>query len=197
MTGNKLALLVVLILLAVLLTTGSTYAQIGVGISLGEISVDEPLMPGRSYQLPSIGVINSGQVTSDYEMAVTYHHQQKELRPPLESIDFDPKTFTLEPGQSLPVAVTLNIPVDAKPGDYFAYLEVFPVAKKGGVGIGIAAATKLYFTVKPANIFSAIAGRVSTFFETNAPFSWVGLGVLILIIVILFLRRFVQISFRA
>ena len=81
MKGNKLALLAVLVLLALLSTTGLAYAQIGVGVNLGKISVDEPLMPGGSYRLPSVGIINTGEVTSDYEMAVTYHHQQKELRP--------------------------------------------------------------------------------------------------------------------
>ena len=196
MKGNKLALVIVLALLAVLLTTGLAYAQVGVGVSLGKISVDEPLMPGGSYRLPSVGVINTGQVTSDYEMAVTYHHQQTELRPSPEWIEFNPKTFTLEAGQSLPVSVTLNIPVGANPGDYFTYLEVHPVAKKGGVAVGIAAATKLYFSVKPANIFSAVTSRVSTFFQTTAPFSWIGLGVLILIVVIFLLRRFARISFR-
>ena len=192
----KLALLVILALLAVLLTGGLAYAQVGVGVNLGKISVDEPLMPGGSYRLPSVGVINSGTVTSDYEMEVSYHHQQKELMPSAEWVEFDPKTFTLEPGQSRPVAVTLNIPVGAKPGDYFAYLEVHPVAKEGGVAIGIAAATKLYFSVKPANIVSAVTSRVSTFFEANAPFSWVGLGVLFLIVVVLLFRRFVHISFK-
>ena len=196
MRGNKLALLMVLVLLAVLLSTGLAYAQLGVGINLGKISVDEPLMPGDSYRLPSVNVINSGQVASDYEMEVTYHHEQPEMRPPGEWIKFDPQTVTLEPGQSQSVAITLNLPVNAKPGDYFAYLEVHPVAKKGGVAIGIAAATKLYFNVKPANIFSALANQVSTFFETNAPFSWVGLGVVILIIIILLFRRFVHISLR-
>lgn len=193
---GKLALLVVLVLLALLSTTGLAYAQVGVGVNLGKISVDEPLMPGGSYRLPSVGVINTGQVTSDYEMAVTYHHEQKELRPSPEWVDFNPKTFTLEPEQSVPVALTLNIPVGTNPGDYFAYLEVHPVAKKGGVAVGIAAATKLYFSIKPANVFSAVTHRVSTFLETNAPFSWVGLGVLILIIVIFLFRRFVRISFR-
>lgn len=192
----KLALLIVLVLLSVLWTSGVADAQVGVGVNLGKISVDEPLMPGGSYRLPSIGVINSGQVTSDYEMEVTYYHEQKELKPSPEWIEFAPKTFNLEPGQSLSVAITLNIPVKAKPGDYFAFLEVHPVAEKGGVAVGIAAATKLYFSVKPANIFSAVISRVSTFFETNAPFSWVGLGVLVLIIVIFVLWRFVRISFR-
>ena len=196
MTGNKLALFMVLVLLAVLSTTGLAYAQIGVGVNLGKISVDQPLMPGGIYRLPSVSVINSGQVASDYEMEVSYHHEQPQLRPPAEWVEFEPKTVTLEPGQSQPVAITLNIPVNAKPGDYFAYLEVHPVAKKGGVAIGIAAATKLYFSIKPANIFAAVAHQVSTFFETNAPFSWVGLGILILVIVIFLFRRFVRISFR-
>jgi hypothetical protein len=196
MKGKKLIWLMVL-LLALLSSTGLAYAQeVGVGVNLGKISVDEPMMPGGSYKLPSVGIINSGQVKTDYEMAVSYHEGQPELKPDAAWFTFDPKTITLESKQSKTIAITVHIPANAKPGNYFAYLEAHPVAKEGGIAIGIAAATKLYFTVKPANIFSALANQVSTFLENQAPYSWVGLGVILLIIIILLFRRFVHISLR-
>jgi len=197
MRCKKLALLVMLALLLVLSITSLAYAQeIGVGINLGKISVDEPMMPGGSYGLPSINIINTGEVTSNYEMGVSYHQNQTEMRPLAEWFEFDPTIVTLEPGQSAPVAITLNLPIKAKPGDYFAYLEAHPVAKEGNVAIGIAAAAKLYFTIKPANIFSAVANQISEFFTDYSPYSWVGLGVVILIIIFFLVRRFVHISFR-
>jgi hypothetical protein len=199
MKGKKLIWLMALLVLgaAVLSGTGLAYAQeVGVGINMGKISVDEPMMPGGSYKLPAVSIINTGQVTSDYGMGVSYHQDQKELQPPAGWFEFDPLTVTLEPGKSQPVNITLHVSVKAKPGDYFAYLEAHPVAKEGNVSIGIAAAAKLYFTVKPANIFSAFANMVADFFKSSSPYSWVGLGVIVLIIAVFLFRRFVHISLR-
>jgi len=56
--------------------------------------------------------------------------------------------------------------------------------------VGVAVASKLFFTVAPANIFQAISYRISSFFSTYAPWSWVGLGVLALIIMLVLVRRF-------
>jgi hypothetical protein len=199
MKNKKLTWFIIplLLLLMMLTSAGLAYAQeVGVGINMGKISVDEPMMPGGSYKLPAVSIINTGQVASDYAMGVSYHQDQKELQPPAGWFEFDPKTVTLEPGKSQSVNITLHISVKAKPGDYFAYLEAHPVAKEGNVAIGIAAAAKLYFTVKPANIFSAFANVVGDFFGTRSPYSWVGLGIIVLIIVVFLFRRFVHISLR-
>ena len=46
------------------------------------------------------------------------------------------------------------VPVKTKPGEYFAFLESGPVAEGGpGTSGGVAVATKLYFTVVPANLW--------------------------------------------
>ena len=193
---RNLALLTVLALVAALSSASPSYAQTGVGVDIGKISVDEPLTPGGIYRLPSVGVINTGQEAGDYEVEVSYLHQQKELRPAQEWFTFEPKTFYLEPGQSQPVSISLSIPVNAKPGDYFASIEAHPIVKKTGVSSGVAAATKLYFTVKPASIFAAVVARVSTFFEPTAPTSYIVLGVAGLIGVIFLFRRFFHIRFR-
>lgn len=193
---GKLALLIVFSLL--LLLSGATpgYAQVGVGVSIAKIVVDDPVSPGEIYRLPSVGVMNTGQEAGEYEVAVFYHHEQKELRPPQDWFAFKPETFHLEPGESQSVAITLSIPVNAKPGDYFAYIEAHPISKETGVVIGIAAATKLYFTVKPANVFAGVVARVSAFFETTAPGSYIGLGILAVIVVILVSRRYFRVRFR-
>lgn len=196
MQVKKLIWLMVL-LLALLSSTGLAYAQeLGVGINTGKITVDEPMMPGGSYKLPSVGIINTGQVMTDYEMAISYHEGQPELKPAAAWFNFDPKTITLEPKQSKNIAITLHIPANARPGAYFVYLEAHPVAKAGAVAIGIAAVARLYFTVKPANIFSALANQASAFIQDQAPYSWVVLGVILLVIIIILIRRFVRISLR-
>jgi len=145
-------------------------AGVGVGVNLGKIEIDEPLKPGGIYNLPSIGVINTGDEPGDYELAVTYHQDQPELRPAQEWFSFSPSSFPLEPGQSQSVAIKLSLPMKISPGDYFAYLEAHPIIKAGpGTTIGVAAATKIYFTIVPANIWQAITYRISSFFTVYAP----------------------------
>jgi len=166
-------------------------AGVGVGVNLGKIEIDEPLKPGGIYNFPSLGVINTGDEAGDYELEVTYHQDQPELRPAQEWFSFSPSSFHLEPGQSQSVAIKLTLPVKTKPGDYFAYLEAHPIIKAGpGTTIGVAAATKTYFSVMPANIWQAIIWRVSSFFTMYAPWTYVILAVVVAAIIIAIFKRF-------
>lgn len=182
---------IILCLLAVLAMPLFTSARIGVGVNLGKIELDEPLKPGGIYNFPSLGVINTGDEAGDYEVAVTYHQDQPQLRAAQEWFDFSPSQFHLEAGKSQSVAVTLNLPMKIKPGDYFCYLEAHPIIKTGpGTTIGVAAATKTYFTVAPANIWQAIYYRTSSFFAMNAPWSYIVLAVVITAIILVIFRKF-------
>ena len=131
---------------------GSTVeAQTGVGINVGIIRVDQGLAPGGGYHLPHVGVINTGHVPGDYGIRIIHRHQQQALRPPQEWFSFEPDRFNLEPGLSQNVEIGLTLPDNARPGDYFAFIEAYRVVsedeKHGGLAIQLAAATKLYFTV--------------------------------------------------
>ena len=166
------------------------FAGVGVGVNLGKISIDEPLKPGGLYTFPVIGVINTGDEAGDYAFDVTYHQDQPELRPEGQWFTFVPSAFHLEPGESQNVEIQLSLPVKMKPGDYFAYLEAHPVVISGpGTTIGVAAATKTYFTVLPANLWQAITHRVSTFFVLYAPWTYVVLSVLAGSVLIALFRR--------
>ena len=166
-------------------------AGVGVGVNLGKIEIDEPLKPGGIYNFPSIGVINTGDTASEYELAITYHQDQPQIRPAQEWFSFNPSSFRLEPGQSQSVAVKLSLPVKTKPGDYFAYLEAHPIIKAGpGTTIGVAAATKTYFSVIPANIWQAIYYKTTSFFTIYAPWTYVVLAVVIAAIIIAIFRKF-------
>ena len=138
---------VLLVSIAVFSISSGVFAGVGVGVNLGKINIDEPLKPGGIYSFPVIGVINTGDEPGDYELAVTYHQDQPELRPAESWFNFSPASFRLEPGESQNVVIVLSLPVRMKPGNYFAYLEAHPVIESGpGTTIGIAAATKAYFT---------------------------------------------------
>lgn len=182
---------IILLLVAVFFLPLGVFASVGVGVNLGKINIEEPLKPGGIYSFPVIGVINTGDQAGDYELAITYHQDQPEIRPEEAWFDFSPASFSLSPGESQNVAIKLSLPVKMKPGDYFAYIEAHPVVVSGpGTTIGVAAATKTYFTVEPANLWQAVVHRVSSFFVLNAPWTYVVSGVVLGAIIIVLFRRF-------
>jgi hypothetical protein len=180
------------------LPAANVQAQVGVGIMPGIIRVDEPLLPGGHYNLASVQVLNTGNESSDYGVELASMAEQEELQPPADFIILSPTSFHLEPGANQVVSLSLDIPLKAKPGDYLAYIEAHPVATGGGGGmqIGVAAATKLYFTVKPANVFVGVANSVANFFTRTAPGSYIVLGVIVLGLVVFFLRRRIRIDIK-
>lgn len=156
------------------------FGKVGVGMGAGEIRVTEDIKPGGIYSLPDLRVFNTGDETTTYGMNVAYHQDNPQLRPQKSWFTFEPPTFTLEPGESQLVQVAMFAPVKTDPGEYFAFLESGPVATNGaGTSVGVAVATKLYFTVVHANLWQAILYRTTSFFVTYAPWSWIGLGTLI------------------
>jgi hypothetical protein len=134
--------------LAIVLAVMPAAADRGVGISTGQIAVANELQPGGGYPLPRISVFNTGDVVSDYQLGVTYEVGQREHHPDAGWFDFDPERFTLAPGESRDINVALTIPTGAEPGDYFVLLQAQTVAlEPGATSIGVAAATKLSFSV--------------------------------------------------
>lgn len=182
---------IIFFIIAVLVLPLIVSARIGVGVGTGKIKIDEPLKPGNISVLPSITVFNTGDEPADYEVKISYLSSQPQLRPDEEWFSFNPSSFSLEPGQSQSVAIRLTLPVKAKPGDYLAYLEARPVVKPGsGTTLNVAAATKFYFTVVPANIWYAAFYRISYFFGTYAPWSWLILAIIFGAIILVFFRKF-------
>jgi hypothetical protein len=148
-------------------------ADTGVGVDLAEINIDEILTTGNVYNLPAVGVVNTGDRTW---------------------FQFDPQRFSLEAGTSKKVSISLHIPQDASPGQYFALIEAHPVLESSGATtIGIAAATKLRFSVsRDIPVLSAIRN----FFRDHAPYSYIGVGLIVAVIVVLLLRRFFRFRLR-
>ena len=70
-------------------------------------------------------------------------------------------------------------------------MEAHPVVTgEGGVTIGIAAATKIWFTVAPANTFQAIIHKITSFVKNTAPTSYIVMGIIALIILLLLFKKF-------
>lgn len=170
-----------------------SFARIGVGVGTGKIQVDEKLKAGMIYQLPPVTVLNTGDEKSLYQVTTAYSQEQTEFRPPKEWFIFTPENFNLEPGQVKIVEIKLNLPLKTVPGDYFAYLEASPTAKStaGMATIGVAAASKLSFTVAPSNIFQGIYYKAISYWKIYQP--WTGRGTIaigIIFALILFKKFF-------
>ena len=167
-------------------------AKIGVGVGTGKIQLNAPIKAGGIYDLPPLGVFNTGTEGVNYEVGVAYHADYPQLKPPQEWFSFHPPEYFLEPGKSKSYGVKLTIPMKAAPGDYFAFLEAYPVIKKeGGItGVGVAAAAKLYFTVAPSNWRQAVLFRATTLFKRFMPWTYIVPIVIILAVLITIFRRF-------
>lgn len=176
----------------------TTYAQdkIGVGVGTGRIQLDEALKPGMSYQLPPITVVNTGDITSDYSLTLTFHEGQAELRPELAWMQYDPEIFNLESGKAQPIALTLTLPIDTEPGEYFAYVEAYPITngESGATAINVAAASRLYFSVEPANIFQGLYYRMFSLYKENTTLVHIAIGAILVFTFIQILRKFIDLD---
>jgi hypothetical protein len=168
-------------------------ADVGVGVTLGRVEIDDGLKPGGRYQLPELGVINTGDESGEYEVEVTYLEGQPQLRPPSRWFEFQPQRFSLEPGETQNVQISIVLPTGADPGDYFAYLEAHMVATGQGVAIGAGAATKLSFNIEPSNWFEAQRVRLNRWLDDASPWSVLVPGALMGGLVLMFARRFIRI----
>lgn len=173
-------------------------ARVGVGVTTGKIQVDERLMAGVIYKLPVFQVINTGDEASDYSVSIEFRENQEEMRTSSEWFKFEPSNFYLEPGDAQAVTVELVLPLDVIPGDYFCFISGHPdLDKQSGVTqIGISAASKLYFTVAPSNIFEGIYYRVLSLWVKYQPWTNIGGAVVLAVIILYILSRFIKIEIR-
>ncbi len=172
------------------------HAALGVGVGTGKIEVKESLKSGGIYTLPEITVFNTGTETATYAVAITQNETQPQLKPRAEWFSFSEEQFTLPPQGSQTVTTTIRLPVNTVPGNYFAYLEAHPVetAAQGSTNIGIAAASKLSFTIAASNMWYAIMYRVLALFHIYAPWSYGVLWAVIIIGLSLIVGRFIKIN---
>ncbi|MDD5749958.1 MAG: hypothetical protein PHO91_04275 [Patescibacteria group bacterium] len=174
-------------------------ARIGVGVGTGKIEIDQPMKAGLIYDLPPLVVLNTGDEPSDYGVTTQRRENQPELIPEQSWFSFEPVEFFLEPGKTQLVNIRLTLPVKgAKPGDYFTFLQAFPVKKTEVVGtsIGVAAASKLYFTVAPSNIFVGFYYRLTSLISLYSPWSHIIIFVFLAAVFGILAKRFIKLNFK-
>lgn len=186
---KKTSLLV--LLLVILLLPNLVLARVGVGVGTGKITIEEPLNPGATYLLPNFAVINTGDEVSNYSASIEYKQGIPELNPGKEWFSIEPNEFSLEPNNAQNVKVKINVPIKVVPGNYFAFIEAHPVkdAETPGASINVAAASKLYFTIKSANIFQAVYYKTVSFFVNNAPWTYIVLVLILLASLVTFFKQ--------
>lgn len=115
---------------------------------------------------------------------------QNELAPDAEWFRFDPQTFELAPGTGQSVSVRLTVPRDAEPGEYRALLRARAGRLEGAttaVSVAAAVAATLRFTVENRNFH--FYDPVTDFFSDRAPFSYIGVGLLLALLAAYLIRR--------
>lgn len=189
---------VIAVALIMFLVNSAAAATLGVGVGTGKIEIDEHIKPSLSYKLPPIVVFNNGDIESDYEMSVEFNEHQSELKPDDAWLNFLPNQFSLEPGKSQQVAVTLKPGYSAKPGDYFAYLEARPIKKDetGTTAIRIAAATKLYFKIIPANFWQRIYYAIMDFWDRHKAIIVTAGGAALIATSVLIVKKYLKIDIQ-
>ncbi len=186
----------VLLVLYSLLAEKIAFASIGVGIGPGKIIIKDKLVSGLEYTIPSVTVLNTGDESEEFGVRVAYPGKQKEQKPPAEWFEFSPKKIKLKPNESQMVEVSLRIPRAAKPGKYFVYIEAYPVIRgKGGAMVGVAAATKVYFTVKSGSLVFFLYHSLKSFLARTAPGSYLAIVLTGAIALIAIFRKFFSVSF--
>lgn len=168
-------------------------------MAIGKISIDRQLSPGGIYKLPVLPVINTGDEKAVYEVKTVYLYNQKEQKPSVGWFTFSPQRFSLDSGKAQNVNITLTLPVNVKPGNYFVFLQAQPVIAAGkGVTIGVAAATKLDFKVKSSGVLGAAIERLKNILESQGPTFYAILVILALVLIIIIAGRLldIKIGFR-
>ncbi len=100
MRAPGLQALVIALLALGLGTAGGARADVGVGVNLGRVAVEERLTPGGRYHLPTLTVSNPGDTAGDYRVRVTDPAQPGRKAPPEAWFRLDPARFHLAPGAS-------------------------------------------------------------------------------------------------
>ncbi len=148
------------------------FADPGVTLGIGKLTMNVPLRAGGQHQLPSLPVTNSGTSAGSYAVVVNTMAGQEEMSPDPAWFSFRPQHFDLQPGQEQDVAVTLTLPWMLQPGTYACLLQTGPAAADQGAAVGIAAAARLTFTVEHGNILTATIFNLTDALQSRAPWSY-------------------------
>ena len=126
-------------------------ASVGVGVQASPVRLGSMAHRGQRYALP-LEVVNTGTETEAVSMRLDRLTRGPGRTVPPTWIQFAGPAVQLAPGQAARVSLELVVPGGATPGEYLSDIVVSSAAAgQPGMGhLGVAAATKLEFTVSSA-----------------------------------------------
>jgi hypothetical protein len=149
-------------------------ASIGVGIQVGPVRLAGIAHAGQTYDLPPVYVVNTGTEPETVRLEVQRLSKGTGRDVPKSWFKPGQTDVHLDPKQSATIPVQLVVPAGARPGPYFSDVVAHGSAsiEAGQATLGVAAATKLQFTVGkavPAGFWSRLP----------SPLAWAG-GIIVL-----------------
>jgi uncharacterized protein YaiE (UPF0345 family) len=136
-------------------------ASIGVGIQVGPVRLAGIAHAGQTYDLPPVYVVNTGTQDETVRLDVKRLSKGDGFDVPKSWFQPTRTDVHLDANQSTTIDVKLVVPADARPGRYFSDVVAHGSAsiEAGQATLGVAAATKLQFTVGkavPAGFWSSL-----------------------------------------
>jgi hypothetical protein len=157
---------------AALLAAPQAAADRGVALDIGQIDIEQALVPGGSYRLPAFGVRNPGDERTSYLLKV-WPIRGGGRAPDPRWVRFSPVRLTLRPNRIMRIQVRIVLPADAAPGDYAALIGPEIVGTGGGASVGGAAAARLTFTVESSSTLESWWRRLKNFLGDHMPWTLV------------------------
>jgi hypothetical protein len=126
-------------------------ASVGVGIQAGPVRLGSVAHAGQSYSLPPVYVVNTGTKTETVSLRVERLSHGPGRAVPPAWIQVAGHGVQLQPHQSARIPLQLVLPDDAQRGRYLSDIvaAVTGTISVGQANLGVAAATKLVFSVVP------------------------------------------------
>jgi len=159
-------------LTVLLVGAGAASADQGVALSVGRLDIVQKLTPGGGYALPPIGVRNPGDAVTSYRIVVSRMAGEPGKAVPATWFRFEPRTFTVKPGATVPVRARLSLPSGADPGHYETLVAAQIVTKGSGAQVGAAAAAKVTFSVESSSLLGGWWYSARTFAVDHQPWTW-------------------------
>ena len=129
----------------------TAHASIGVGVQAGPVRLGSMAHPGGSYALPPVYVVNTGTQAESIAVRVERLSRGGGRRVPPSWVHVTGPAVRLTRSQTAYIPLQLVVPDGARPGEYLSDIVVTGSAaiSVGSANLGVAAATKLQFTVAP------------------------------------------------
>ncbi len=190
-------LVAVLCVLALLGHAAPVSADPQPAIGPANVAVLEPVALGGEARMPSLTVMNHGDVAGAFVMSVIIVRDEERLAADPSWFTFEPQRMVIAPGGASDVRVLLRVPADAEEGVYRVLLVTHTEGSsfaEGGAAIRAGVATTLDFTVK--DLSPGFFDPAVDWFQDRSPFSYIGVGLLVGLAAVQVLRMQFDFSFE-